>query len=180
MGGFIIQPLARHEVRSVYPLIREAMPAISLSAWLDFGRRLAGRRATLSGILAARRAGRTFPCGLFCYRVGSHLANGRVLMAEHFVAVDPLDSEAVLAALVAELDGLGRQLACDAVRSVVHGADRAVASGLHAAGHAPEAAVLLKRLGRCHPTGTPSEAAVRSRRSAGPLLRPMPARCQEQ
>lgn len=156
MGGLIIQPLARDGLRSAYPLIREAMPAISLSAWLTFAGRLTTRRAALRGIRAARRTGRAFPCGLFCYRVDRHLANGRLLIAEHFVAVDLLDPTPVLAALVAELDGLGRQLACDAVRLVVHRGEPAVASGLDAAGYAPEAALLLKSLGRHRGPGAPS------------------------
>ncbi len=150
MHGFTIQPLARDELRSVYPLIREAMPSISLPAWLAFARPLTTRRATQTGILAARRIGRAFPCGLFCYRVDSHLANGRLLIAEHFVAVDLLDPKAVLAALVAELERLGRRLGCDAVRSVIHGGEEAVANGLHAAGHAPEASLTLKALRRGH------------------------------
>lgn len=160
MSRFIIQPLARDELRSVYPLIREAMPSISLAAWLAFARPLTGPRATLKGILAVRRDGRAFPCGLFCYRVDCHLQSGRLLIAEHFVAVDLLDPKAVLAALVAELEGLGHRLACDAVRSVVHPGERSVASRLHAAGHAPEAALMLKPLGPRRRPGAPSAAAA--------------------
>ncbi|HEY1932083.1 MAG TPA: hypothetical protein VGG99_08730 [Acetobacteraceae bacterium] len=148
MSGFIVQPLTRDELRAVYPLIREAMPSIGLTAWLAFARPLLGRRATQTGIIAARRAGRAFPCGLFCYRVDSDLANGRMLIAEHFVAVDLLDPKAVLAALVAELDALGQRLGCDAVRSVVHAQEPTIAGGLVAAGHAPEASLMLKPLRR--------------------------------
>ena len=148
MSGFIVRPLAPDELRSVYPLIREAMPSITLTAWLAFAKPLLNRRAAHTGIIAARRAGRAFPSGLFCYRVDTDLENGRVLIAEHFVAVDLLDPQAVLAALVAELDALGQRLGCDAVRSVVHGNENAVSGGLFAAGHAPEASLMLKPLRR--------------------------------
>lgn len=146
MSGFTVQPLATDELRSVYPLIREAMPAVSLSDWLAFAKPWLSRRATAAGIIAARRSGRAFPCGLFCYRVDSDLENGRVLIAEHFAAVDLLEPKAVLAALVAELDALGRRLGCNAVRTVVHGSEDAVTRGLFAAGHAPEASLMLKPL----------------------------------
>jgi hypothetical protein len=146
MPAFTVRSLAPDEVLSVYPLIREAIPGISLSAWTEFGRRLTGRRSGNAGIMAAWREGRPFPCGLFCYRVDSTLGQGRVLIAEYFVAVDLLDPKGVLEVLVDELDALGQRLDCNAVRSVVHGGDPEVAGGLVAAGHAPEASLLLKAL----------------------------------
>ena len=57
-------------------------------------------RGEQCGIVAASRKGRTFPSGLFCYRVEDDLTLGRVIVADHFVAVDLLDPGAVLAALV--------------------------------------------------------------------------------
>jgi hypothetical protein len=176
MPAFTVRALAPDEVLSVYPLIREAMPAIGLPAWTEFGRRLTrrrltggqltpgqltpgqltggqltgrsltGRRSGNAGIMAAWREGRPFPCGLFCYRVDTTLGQGRVLIAEYFVAVDLLDPKSVLEVLVAELDALGHRLDCNAVRSVVHGGEPEVAGGLAAAGHAPEASLLLKAL----------------------------------
>jgi hypothetical protein len=69
------------------------------------------------------------------------------LIADHFVAVDLLDPAAVLAALVDRLDSLGKQLGCQAVRSLVHGGARELEGGLHAAGHRPDtASLLLKKL----------------------------------
>jgi hypothetical protein len=158
MPAFTVRALAPDEIRSVFPLIREAMPGIGLTAWTDFARRLTGRRLSNAGIMAAWREGRPFPCGLFCYRVDTTLGQGRVLIAEYFVTVDLLDPKAVLDALVAELDALGRRLACNAVRSVVHGGEPGLAGGLAAAGHAPEASLLLKAL----------EAGTASRRKHAP------------
>ena len=146
MPAFTVRALAPEEILSVYPLVREAMPGVDLSAWTGFARHLTGRRMRLSGIMAAWRAGRPFPCGLFCYRVDKTLEQGKVLIAEYFVAVDLLDPQAVLAALVQELEALGRRLGCNAVRSVVHGGEHEVAGGLTAAGHTPEGSMLLKAL----------------------------------
>lgn len=154
MADFIIDVLSRDQIRSVYPLVREAVPTLDLATWLRFARQLtAPRRAGQCGIVAARREGRLFPSGLFCYRVDNDLKLGKVLVADHFVAVDLLDPGAVLAALVEELDGLAKRLGCQAVRSLVHGGARHVADPLQAAGHEPEeASLLLKRL-RARPPG---------------------------
>jgi hypothetical protein len=146
MPAFTVRALAPDEIRSAFPLIREAMPAIDFNAWTEFARRLTGRRSANAGVMAAWREGRPFPCGLFCYRVDSILGQGRVLIAEYFVAIDLLDTKAVLDALVGELDALGERLGCAAVRSVVHGGEPELAGGLAAAGHAPEASLLLKAL----------------------------------
>ncbi len=148
MADFIIEVLSRDQIRAVYPLVREAFPTLDLSAWLRFARQLTGpRRGGQCGIISARREARTFPSGLFCYRVEDDLKLGKVLVADHFVAVDLLDPAAVLTALVEELDSLAKRLGCHAVRSLVHGGAADVEGGLYAAGHRPEgASLLLKRL----------------------------------
>jgi hypothetical protein len=160
MADFIIEVLSREQIRSVYPLVREAFPTLDLSAWLRFARQLTGpRRGGQCGIIAARREGRAFPSGLFCYRVDDDLKLGKVLVADHFVAVDLLDPAAVLVALVEELDGLAKRQGCQAVRSLVHGGAPEVEGGLYAAGHQPEgASLLLKKL-----LATPREHGAGSR-----------------
>lgn len=147
MADFIIDVLSRGQIHAVYPLIREAVPTLDLPTWLRFARHLTGsRRVGQCGIIAARREGRSFPCGLFCYRVEDDLKLGKTLVADHFVAIDLLDPGAVVAALVEELDALAERLGCKAVRSVVHGGVPEVANELRAAGHQPEASLLLKEL----------------------------------
>jgi hypothetical protein len=151
MLGMTVRALAPDQIRSAFPLIREVMPGIDLATWADYARRVTSR-GKRAGIMAAWREGRAFPCGLFCYRVDKALGRGKVLIAEYFVAVDLLDPQGVLEALVAELDELGQRLGCSAVRSVVHGGEKQVAGGLVAAGHAPEASLLLKAIAG-HPGG---------------------------
>jgi hypothetical protein len=145
MASFIVEPLSRDRIRAVFPLIREAIPGLSLSAWLRFAQGATGvRRGTQSGVIVARREGHDFPSGLFCYRVDPDPALGKVLVAEHFVAVDLLHPADILAALVEELDALGKRLGCGAVRSIVHGAD--IEGGLAQAGHATVGSILGKAL----------------------------------
>lgn len=148
MTGFSVGPLDARDARAVFPLIREASPAVALPRWLSYVRQVtSGRLAGQAGIVVARRVGRPYPCGLFCYRVENDLERGRVLTADHFVAVDLLDPAAVLDALVAELEALGARLGCSAVRGVVHGTQTDLAGGLSAAGHALEASLFGRLVG---------------------------------
>ena len=161
MTSFTVEPLPREQIRAVYPLIREAIPGLSLSRLAAFrARRPSGGRRGLSGIIVARRESHDFPSGLFCYRVDPDPALGKILVAEHFVAVDLLHPDEVLAALVAELDALGRRLGCKAVRGIVHGAE--VEDGLAQAGHATVGSILGKVL-------IEHAAADRLRREIRPL-----------
>ena len=145
MTPFTVEPLSRQQIRAVYPLIREAIPGLSLADWLRFAQgATSGRRGTQAGIIVARREHHDFPNGLFCYRVDPDPALGKVLVAEHFVAVDLLHPQDVLAALVEELDALAKRLGCKAVRSIVHRAD--VEGGLAMAGHATIGSILGKTL----------------------------------
>jgi hypothetical protein len=146
MTSFTVEPLTRDQIRAVYPLIREAIAGLSLTAWLRFAQNaISARRGGQAGIIVARREGHDFPSGLFCYRVDPDPALGKILVAEHFVAVDLLHPEDVLAALVSELDALGGRLGCKAVRSIVHG--EAVEGGLAQAGHATVGSILGKPIG---------------------------------
>jgi len=142
---FTVEPLPRQQIRAVYPLVRATMPGLGLEAWLRFARgATAPRRVGRSGIIVARRTGHDFPSGLFCYRVDRDPVLERVLVAEHFAAMDLLRPDDVIAVLVEELDRLGGRLGCRAVRSVVHRPD--VAGGLTQAGHASAGSLLGKAL----------------------------------
>ncbi len=165
MADFVLGELSREQIRAVYPLIREVVPTLDLASWVRFARQLTTpRRGGQSGIVVARREGRMFPCGLFCYQVGTDLERGKVLIADHFVAVDLLDPGAVLAALVDELDALAKRLGCQAVRSLVHSGRPDITDGLFAAGHRPEASLLLKTL-----LGAPSGGGFHEASAVSPV-----------
>ncbi|CAH2604411.1 conserved protein of unknown function [Rhodovastum atsumiense] len=147
MSGFACQNLRPDEVHTVYPLVREVVPTLDLKTWTRIARRIANpKRADQAGIRAVLRQPRQLPCGLFLYRREHDLAHGPILIAEHMVAMDVLDPEAVMSTLVAELEALAERLGCAAIRTMVLGKTSLAASGLYAAGHRPEGATLWKSL----------------------------------
>ena len=145
MSGFSCHPLDPAQAATVYPLVREAIPGIDLKAWLRFAKRAGNpRREAREGIIVVTRKPRALACGLFVYHVENDLERGQTLVAEHFIAVDVLDPEPVMGALVAELDALGARLGCVAIRAMVLSQSALLADGLHAAGHRQEGATLWK------------------------------------
>ncbi len=148
MSKITIAPLSADQLHTVYPLIREVAPGLDLAGWLRLARRMIGpRRGGRSGIMVARRDGRAYPCGLFCYRREQDLDGAAVLVADHFVALDILDAKPVLASLVGALDELAVRLECTSVQSTVRTGAQEVAALLSGAGHQREAEMLTKRIG---------------------------------
>jgi len=151
------------QVRMVFPLVREAVPGLDLKTWVAFAQKIAHpKRAAESGILAVTRAGRSQPCGVFLYRREPQLPEGSVLVAEHFVAIDVVDPQPVVEALVAELDALAKRLGCAAIRVVVPGDASLLRSGLQAAGHRPRGLALWKPVSEetPRPEGNPASRAA--------------------
>lgn len=159
--GLRCEDLPPDQAGTVYPLLREAIPGLLLPAWLRFARRIgAPRRAGQSGIMVVRREPRPMPCGLFVWRRDEDLEHGAVLVAEHLVAIDLLDPDPVMSALVMELERLAQRLGCGGIRTMVIRPDAPIASSLLAAGHAKEGAAMWKPV-----DGTPAaEASARKRR----------------
>ena len=145
MSAFTCNNLLPDQVHTVYPLVREVVPTLDLKTWMRIAKRIANpRRADQGGIRVVFRSPRQLPCGLFLYRREHDLAHGPILIAEHMVAVDVLDPQSVMSALVNELDALAERLGCSAIRTMVLGQTSLAASGLYAAGHRPEGATLWK------------------------------------
>ncbi len=147
MLGFTSHIVTPDQVRAVYPLVREAVPSLTLKAWVSFARPLTNpRRAAQVGIVAVRRIPRPLPCGLFLYRRETDLAQGTILATEYFVAVDVLDPAPVVLALAHEMDSLAQRLGCAAIRALVRDHAHSVAAGLRAAGLQPEGDMLWKQV----------------------------------
>jgi hypothetical protein len=145
MSGFTYRNLSPDQVHTVYPLVREVIPLLDLKTWTRIARRIANpKRAEHAGIRVVLRSPRPLPCGLFLYRREDDLAHGPILVAEHMVAIDVLDPQPVMSALVRDLEALAEQLGCSAIRTMVLGQSSLAASGLYAAGHRPEGATLWK------------------------------------
>lgn len=160
MSSFTTRSVLPDQVRTVYPLVRQTMPGLDLKAWVTFAQRIAHpRRAAQGGIVAVTRRGREMPCGMFLYRCEKQLAAGAVLEAEHFVAMDVLDAEPVMQALIVELDALAERLGCTTIRVLVPGEDSLLRAGLQAAGHRPRAVALVKPVdGPAEPSASGSVA----------------------
>lgn len=142
----VLETLGPEQVWTVYPLISAADPSITLVGWLRYARQAAGRGHARRGVLVARRPALRHPSGAVCYRSERHVRHGVLLTAEHYVALDIVQPEAVLAALVAGLDRVAETLGCAAIRSVVHGAGAALADKLREAGHQVEAVTYTRLL----------------------------------
>ena len=140
----VVEPLNRVEMRVLFPLVQMAEPDLDLPRWLAYATKLSRRRDGRAGILVARRVVRRFPCGVVCYRQYEDLRFGTVLMAEHMVAVDPIDPQSVLLALAEQLDITARQLGCTAVRVLIPDAKATVE--LRRVGHEGEGAVMIRAL----------------------------------
>ena len=154
MPPFTAHVVPPDQVRTVYPLVREAVPGLDLKSWVRFAEQIARpRRGTRSGIVAVTRRGRAMPCGVFLYRCEQQLPAGATMVAEHFVAVDVLDPGPVMRALIAELDSLAERLGCTAIRVLVPGEDSLLHAGLQAAGHRPRAVALVKEAPAVPPVG---------------------------
>ena len=156
MSGLSCHPLPPEQASAVFPLLREAIPGLDLRAWLRFARRAADpKRAGREGIIVVVRAPRTMPCGLFVYRKEEELGHGNVLVAEHFVAVDLLDAEPVMQALITELDLVAKRLGCGAIRAMVLNPSSSTASQLASAGHRPGGSALWKDVQSAEADKTP-------------------------
>ncbi len=171
-----VEPLSKATLRTVFPLMRAAMPELVLAQWLRFARRvLRPGHKPISGVLVARRAGSAFPCGSVYYRQDRTLADTPVLTAEHFIAPSLVGETEVLAALLAALEVKAAETGCTMVRSVVAG--HAAELGLfQLAGHGVDGVVLEKpvamasvptlRPGTCPERPNPSPRSRASRGSA--------------
>lgn len=138
---FVAEPMRASDIRPAYPLIRNTLPNLSFAEWVRFARRAQASKRT--GIMVVRGA-RPFPVGLFCYRTERDLAQGMVLVAHHFVALELLDTCPVTTALVRGLDELAVRLGCDSVHSILHGPEEAMAACFEHSGHTRAAALYRK------------------------------------
>ncbi len=147
MTDFVIERLTPSQTHLVYPIVREAFPGITLQARQRFVRRATARRSDVrEGVMCARRPSRSSPSGLFCYRHGHDIQHGSLLTADHILAFDLLDSVPVIRALIRPIEALGRQLGCNAIRSVIHAETASLLSDLFGDGPVVAATSLTKPL----------------------------------
>jgi len=120
MEEYVIEPLARCNVLSAYPLMQLTEPQMSLAAWKVLALGAIGRRGSQArGILVARRRARQHISGMVWFHTERDFALGRVLAASHLVAVDILESREIMLDLVKALAAQARLRRCKQVRLVV-------------------------------------------------------------
>jgi hypothetical protein len=116
MQRFIVEALSRTAILNAYPLVHLAVPTLDLPAWRRFTRlALDRRRGTLAGILVARRTARRHICGLVCYRREPDMIFGQVLQARNLIAIDILDTQSIVLALISSLRSLANANGCSSV-----------------------------------------------------------------
>jgi hypothetical protein len=156
--GFYVEALSADQVGAVFPLMRAADPSLSPAIWRQFARRaVSGNVLAPQGVLVARRSALKYPSGAVCYRRHRNLHHAAVLTAEHFVALDLLYPDMVIAALIDGLEPVARRLGCASIRSIVHDGADTLSELLQRQGHSAEGITMTKILA----TNAPSHAAQR-------------------
>lgn len=146
--------LSETEVDQAFPLMQTICPAVDLAAW----RRFAEQRLTRStengtGILIVRNEQGCI-VAIAAFQLSQDLIHGRILLADHFGALDIVDQDNVARALEAGLEKIARRHGCTAVHTNVtasgkKGHDDWLCSVLFERGHHVEGLHMCKLL----PTG---------------------------
>jgi hypothetical protein len=108
----IVTRLHAADIDPSFPIVRLTMPLVDLTAWRRFAVHAVAAKTTARGILAVRWRGRPHPGGLACFDSATDLEDGRILVARHVVAVDILNPERMIRALIAALEIVGKSNRC--------------------------------------------------------------------
>jgi hypothetical protein len=139
-----VRVLDPKEIAAAYPLACMLAPTLDMAAWQRFaGAILAGNPTEERGILVAVGEGR-YLCGLLIYRVVHDLRHGRVLTADHVIALDIVDRKPVAAALLAALEELSEALGCDALYTGFDTPQESLRAVWEGAGHQVARTLLCK------------------------------------
>ena len=145
LPNVLVEPITSGDIRPLFPLMHAAEPELKLSTWLSYSRRMTkAKRGARAGIMVARRRGQSLPCGAVHYRLEQNLRYGQLLTAEHFIAIDLLYPQAVLAALLEALDAIAKDCGCGAMRSILHDRRSDLLDKLCVAGYRREGMTLTK------------------------------------
>ncbi len=140
----LVQPLTEGDIRPLFPVMREVEPLLQLSQWIDYATRMLRVKSSRpAGVLVVRRRG-LLACGAACFRPDRDLRFGLVLTIQHFVALDMLYPQVMLAALLAELEALAVRFDCVAIQSHVETRSLDTMRALSQAGHHRNGTMLTK------------------------------------
>lgn len=110
--AFSIRPVTADLVEQAFPVVQAAAPDVTLEQWRAYAVGSAGEGA--SGLTGAFNE-QDYIVGLFAYQREPHLQHGRILRICHLAAVDLVDAEPVLLALLQAIDDLAKQRGCGAI-----------------------------------------------------------------
>ncbi len=135
MYHYNIEPLSTASLFSAYSLVRLAAPGLGLGTWKRQAKAVIDKRHRgATGILIARPADRPYICGMIWYRPAFDLMKGRVLQAYNLVAIDLLDSQAVIQHLLLALGTVARLHGCNWVNIIMPDGCATTHAVHHAAG----------------------------------------------
>ncbi len=145
------QQLRPECIAQAYPLIQAALPKVPLEVWVAFARTLVEQRDRPKTGIISIVSEQGYIAGLSSYRVHQSLTHGQSLTADHFIALDMFDRQAVVYALAEAVEALAREHQCGAIHMNLLEKDGArvmdeTASTLLSRGHRVEAVRLCKIL----------------------------------
>ena len=112
--------LTPERIAQAYPVIRMAMPNLSFEAWCRFAEEQIADDEPPRGLVTGESE-QDYIVGLGAYRLERDLQDDRVLIANHFVAVDLIRREVVAETLAQELESVAKQHRCSALHTCLPG-----------------------------------------------------------
>lgn len=110
--AFSIRPVTADLVAQAFPVVQAAVPDVTLEQWRAFATNPPGENGMgLVGVFNEQG----YIVGLFAYRREPHLQHGHILRICHLAAVDLVDSEPVLQALLQAIEDQAKAQDCSAI-----------------------------------------------------------------
>ena len=112
--------LTFERIPQAYPVITMAMPELSFDAWCSFAKAQIAEDEPPRGIVTVDSE-QDYIVGLGAYRLERDLHDDRVMIANHFVAVDLIRREVVAETLANELESVAKRHRCSALHTHLPG-----------------------------------------------------------
>ncbi len=152
MRSFHVHPLTPERVFLAYPLVRSALPAVTLEDWTAFAEDFlpGDRRPSSTGILTVENESGVI-IGLVAYECRRDLEQGKVLIVDRLLAFELLDRRGVAELIVEAIEAEADRQGCRAIHTclpVVEGRQRPgwLVALLQARGHDVASMSLCKRV----------------------------------
>lgn len=136
--------LGPEDIAVAFPLVRAIDVDIDLPRWRSFARRMIDAPPSSACGAIGLRSAAGYVCGLLIYQVEHDLRHGTVLAVDLFTALDLLNEERAIHALMQVADAKSRELNCAATYTRIGATQKSLAEHFAAAGHRHEAMLFLK------------------------------------